>query len=65
MSSRLPDRCGARVRHASEPELAPVAGGEEVALSALGQAFIDALRDDERFRDIIADPFGDHGPVAG
>lgn len=67
MSAHLPDRCGGRVRRPSgtDPaETAAVAAGEEVRLSSLGQAFIDALRDDERFRDIIADPFGDHGPAA-
>jgi hypothetical protein len=35
-------------------------GTEEVGLTTLGAAFIDLLRDDERFRDVIADPFGEH-----
>ncbi|HEX5926913.1 MAG TPA: hypothetical protein VFY45_24015 [Baekduia sp.] len=33
---------------------------EELGLTTLGAAFIDLLRDDERFRDVIADPFGEH-----
>lgn len=67
MSAHLPDRCGGRVRRPSgsdAPEGAAATAGEEVRLSPLGQAFIDALRDDDRFRDIIADPWGDHGPAA-
>jgi transposase len=66
MSAHHPDRCGGRVRRPSVPEPAEapaVAAREEVRLSSLGQAFIDALRDDDRFRDIIADPWGEHGPA--
>jgi len=37
---------------------------EELGLTALGQAFVEALREDPRYRDLIADPFGDHGPAA-
>jgi hypothetical protein len=35
-------------------------GTEELGLTTLGAAFIDLLRDDERFRDVIADPFGEN-----
>jgi hypothetical protein len=42
-----------------------VTEADELSLTALGQQFIEALRDDPRFRDVIADPFGEHGPPAG
>lgn len=60
-----PERCGGRGHRPTAPidDAVAVTAGDEVVLSPLGQAFIDALRDDERFRDIIDDPFGDHGPV--
>jgi hypothetical protein len=58
------DRCGARSRrHPPEPE-PHLPETQPLGLTALGAAFLDALRDDERFREIIADPFGDHGPAA-
>ncbi|WP_272475999.1 hypothetical protein [Baekduia alba] len=66
MAPRRDDRCGARFRRAT-PEGEPhVPETQELGLTALGAAFIDALRDDERFRDVIADPFGedDHDPAA-
>jgi hypothetical protein len=65
MAPRRNDRCGARFRRAV-PDLdpLPVHEDEELSLTALGQAFIEALRDDERFRDVIADPFGEDGPAA-
>lgn len=64
MSTRPPDRCGGRIRRPGEVPMPPgVAAREEVALSSLGAAFIEALRDDERFAAIIADPFGEHGPI--
>jgi hypothetical protein len=66
MTPRRHDRCGTRFRRAA-PDLeppTPVTDGDEVSLTPLGQQFIDALREDERFRDIIADPFGDQGPAA-
>jgi hypothetical protein len=65
MAQRSDDRCGARVRRpapAIEPHLPETQG---LGLTPLGAAFLDALRDDERFRDLIADPFGDHGPNRG
>jgi hypothetical protein len=56
------DRCGARFRRAHH-ELEPhVPESEDLGLTPLGQAFIEALRHDERFRDVIADPFGSSGP---
>jgi hypothetical protein len=60
------ERCGIRLRRPiPEPEgCAGVADGDDMALTPLGDALLEALRDDERFRDIIADPFGDHGPAA-
>jgi hypothetical protein len=64
MASRRDDRCGARFRRATpdfEPN--PVQEADDLSLTSLGQQFIDALRDDPRFRDVIADPFGDHGPA--
>ena len=63
MAHRRDDRCGARVRRDKsdkndhEPHV-PETG--ELGLTGLGAAFIDLLRDDERFRDVIADPFGEH-----
>jgi hypothetical protein len=65
MAPRRNDRCGSRFRRAA-PDLdhTPVTDDDEVVLTTLGQAFIEALRDDERYRDVIADPFGDHGPAA-
>jgi hypothetical protein len=61
MAPRRDDRCGARFRRAV-PEAEPhIPETQEVGLSTLGQAFIEALRDDERFRDVIADPFGEDG----
>jgi hypothetical protein len=66
MALRKPDRCGARFRR-DKPEPEPhVPEGESLGLTTLGEAFIEALRDDERFRDVIADPFGeqDSAPAA-
>jgi hypothetical protein len=66
MASRRDDRCGARFRRAApDLEPTPVTEADELSLTALGQQFIEALRDDPRFRDVIADPFGEHGPPAG
>jgi hypothetical protein len=60
MAPRPDDRCGARFRRDKtdpEPHLPET---EELRLTGLGAAFIDLLRDDERFRDVVADPFGEH-----
>jgi hypothetical protein len=65
MASGRDDRCGARFRRAApDIEPSPVTETDELALTSLGQQFIEALRDDPRFRDVIADPFEEHGPAA-
>jgi hypothetical protein len=65
MPSRRDDRCGARFRRATpepEPDGDLVQEADELGLTSLGQQFIEALRRDPRFRDVIDDPFGEHGP---
>jgi hypothetical protein len=65
MGPRRDDCCGARFRRAvPDTEPAHLSESEDLSLTNLGQAFIEALREDERFRDVIADPFGDQGPSA-
>jgi hypothetical protein len=65
MAPRRNDRCGARFRRAvPDTEQSDLGESDELSLTNLGQAFIEALREDERFRDVIADPFGEHGPTA-
>ena len=66
MASRRDDCTGARFRRATPDfEVGPtVQEADDLSLTTLGQQFIEALRDDPRFRDVIADPFGDHGPAA-
>ena len=60
MAPRRDDRCGARLRRGASQELEPhVPATEEVGLTPLGRAFMEALREDPRYRDLIADPFGD------
>ena len=66
MPTRRDERCGARFRRAT-PEPDPeaeivVQEADELSLTSLGQQFLEALRDDPRFRDVIADPFGDDEP---
>jgi hypothetical protein len=66
MATRREERCGARRRRAFHEAAEPhVPETSELGLTSLGEAFIDALRDDERFRDVIADPFGFDDPAAG
>jgi hypothetical protein len=60
MAPRRDDRCGARLRREKTDIEPHMAESEELGLTNLGAAFIDLLRDDERFRDVIADPFGEH-----
>jgi hypothetical protein len=65
MPSRRDERCGARFRRATpEPDHEPevVQEADELSLTSLGQQFIEALREDPRFRDVIADPFRDDEP---
>jgi hypothetical protein len=60
MAPRRDDRCGARLRR-DKTDIEPhMPESEELGLTSLGAAFIDLLREDERFRDVIADPFGEH-----
>jgi hypothetical protein len=57
------DRCGARFRRATpEFDHGAVAAGKDVALTPLGRALLDQLREDERFRELIDDPFGNVSP---
>lgn len=60
MAHRRDDRCGARLRRDKTDAEPHVPETEELGLTSLGATFIDLLRDDERFRDVIADPFGEH-----
>jgi hypothetical protein len=65
MALRRDDRCGARLRRGSTDDEPHVPETEALSLTGLGEAFIDALKDDERFRDVFADPFGEkQGPAA-
>jgi hypothetical protein len=66
MATRRDERCGARFRRAFQDAAAEphVPETKELGLTSLGEAFIDALRDDERFRDVIADPFNADEPGA-
>jgi hypothetical protein len=63
MLPRREDWCGARFRrggHPSPQDSEPhVPESQELGLTTLGAALIEALRDDERFRDVIEDPFGE------
>jgi hypothetical protein len=64
MSPRSDDRCGSRFRFrrdAPEPDHSTVANGDDLALTPLGRALLDQLREDERFRELIDDPFGEGG----
>jgi hypothetical protein len=67
MATRRDERCGARFRRASlDPAAEPhVPETSDLGLTTLGDAFIEALRQDERFRDVIADPFDLEEPDAG
>jgi hypothetical protein len=59
MATRRDERCGARFRRAFHDAAEPhVPETSELGLTSLGEAFIDALRNDDRFREVIADPFG-------
>jgi len=61
------DECrGARHRRTTHErhEHSPIAPGDELTVSPLGRAFLDALRQDERYRDLIDDPYGTGGGPA-
>jgi hypothetical protein len=59
MAPRRKDRCGSRFRRGMPDDEPHVPETEELGLTGLGEAFIEALKDDERFREVFADPFGD------
>jgi DNA-binding HxlR family transcriptional regulator len=66
MAPRRKDRCGARFRRRNLEDEPHVPETQELGLTGLGEAFIEALKHDERFSDVFADPFGDkqEGPTA-
>jgi hypothetical protein len=65
MAPRRKDRCGSRFRRGASDDEPHVPETKELGLTGLGEAFIEALKDDERFRDVLADPFGEkQGPAA-
>lgn len=61
MASRRKDRCGGRFRRRNpEDEAEPhVPETQELGLTGLGESFIEALKHDERFSEVFADPFGE------
>jgi hypothetical protein len=61
MAPRRDEPCGARFRRAPHDTQPHVPETQELGLTTLGEAFLEALRDDERFRDLIADPFDNTG----
>ncbi|HET6507242.1 MAG TPA: hypothetical protein VFG42_10665 [Baekduia sp.] len=60
------DRCGARSRRGNPDDEPHVPETQELGLTGLGEAFIEALKHDERFSEVFADPFGEkqEGPAA-
>lgn len=58
MAPRRMDRCGARFRRRIPDDELHVPETQELGLTGLGEAFIEALKHDERFSEVIADPFG-------
>lgn len=59
MASRRKDRCGARFRRRNPEEEPHVPETQELGLTGLGETFIEALKQDERFQEVFADPFGE------
>jgi hypothetical protein len=57
MPPRRDENCGARFRRGTADDEPHVPETEALGLTGLGEAFIDALKEDERFREVIADPF--------
>jgi DNA-binding HxlR family transcriptional regulator len=66
MALRRKDRCDARFRRRTPEDDPHVPETQELGLTGLGEALIEALKHDERFSEVIADPFGDkqEGPAA-
>lgn len=65
MPPRRKDRCGSRFRRPLPDDELHVPETGELGLTGLGEDFIEALKEDERFRDVFADPFGEkQGPTA-
>jgi DNA-binding HxlR family transcriptional regulator len=66
MAPRRKDRCGTRFRRRTPEDEPHVPETQELGLTGLGEALIEALKHDERFSEVIADPFGDkqEGPAA-
>jgi hypothetical protein len=61
MAPRPDDRCGARSRRTTHDPEPHVPETELLGLTPAGRALMDLLREDERFRDVLADPFGETG----
>ena len=60
MAHRRDDRCGARLRRDKTDAAPHMPETGNVGLTGLGAALLELLREDERFREVIADPFGEH-----
>jgi hypothetical protein len=61
MAALRKDRCGTRARRQmTEPDACRLPDAQDIGLTPLGHAMLEALRDDPRYRDVIADPWGDH-----
>jgi DNA-binding HxlR family transcriptional regulator len=59
MAPRRKDRCGTRFRRQTPEDEPHVPETQELGLTGLGEALIEALKHDERFSEVIADPFGE------
>ncbi len=59
MAPRRKDRCGTRFRRHTPEDEPHVPETQELGLTGLGEALLEALKHDERFSEVIADPFGE------
>jgi DNA-binding HxlR family transcriptional regulator len=59
MAPRRKDPCGARFRRRTLEDEPHVPETQELGLTGLGEDLIEALKHDERFREVFADPFGE------